>query len=73
MKVQSRPVYEEQTSASRARRMVAQRADSARDAIANVSVLELEFEAPPVHRRRMIYPQLHQGRDWLAEHNAPQA
>jgi alpha-L-fucosidase len=52
--------------------LVAPRASNARDAIANVSVLELEFEAPPVHRRRMTYPQLHQGRDWMAEGNVPQ-
>jgi len=38
-----------------------------RDPVANVTVLELEFEAPPVHRRCSGYPQLHGGRDWHAE------
>jgi alpha-L-fucosidase len=39
----------------------------ARDTIAKVTVLELEFEEPPVHRFCLAYPQLHRGRDWLAE------
>ena len=38
-----------------------------RDPIANVTVLELEFEAPPVHRRGSAYPQLHGGRAYLKE------
>jgi len=38
-----------------------------RDPIANVTVLELEFEAPPVQRRASAYPQLHGGRQWLSD------
>jgi len=32
-----------------------------RDAIANVTLYELEFEEPPVHHRGSAYPQLHRG------------
>jgi len=46
--------------------IVEPRPDSLRDPIANVTVLELEFEAPPVQRRCVAFPQLHGGKDWLA-------
>jgi alpha-L-fucosidase len=45
--------------------VVAPRPASLRDPIANVSVLELEFEEPPVHRRCSAFPQLHGGRCWV--------
>ncbi|MBI5835103.1 MAG: alpha-L-fucosidase [Armatimonadetes bacterium] len=38
-----------------------------RDPIANVTIFELEFEAPPVQRRCSAYPQLHGGRQWVAD------
>ena len=47
--------------------VVGPRGDELRDPVANVAVFELEFEAPPVHRRCSAYPQLHGGRQWLAD------
>ncbi|MCC7490830.1 MAG: alpha-L-fucosidase [Fimbriimonadaceae bacterium] len=47
--------------------VVAPRPAAQRDAICNISLLELEFEAPPVHRRCSAYPQLHGGRQWVTE------
>jgi alpha-L-fucosidase len=35
------------------------------DPIANITVFEMEFEAPPVHKRCSAYPQLHVGEDLL--------
>jgi alpha-L-fucosidase len=43
------------------------RPETLRDPIANVTVLELEFEDAPEHHRCVAYPQLHGGKDWLAE------
>jgi len=31
------------------------------DPVVNITVYELEFEAPPVHNRCSAYPQLHTG------------
>ncbi|MBT3379306.1 MAG: alpha-L-fucosidase [Lentisphaerae bacterium] len=42
--------------------LVDPRPEPLRDPIANITVLELEFEEPPVHRRCSAYPQLHGGR-----------
>ena len=39
--------------------IVEPRPASARDTIANVTVLELEFEETPVHHHCSAYPQLH--------------
>jgi alpha-L-fucosidase len=42
--------------------IVGKRPAAGRDAIANVTVLELEFAAAPVHHHCSAYPQLHRGR-----------
>ena len=47
--------------------VVNKRPEELRDPIANITVLELEFEDVPVHRRCSAFPQLHAGRNYLKE------
>jgi alpha-L-fucosidase len=49
--------------------VVARRPPTMQDVVANVTVLELEFEEPPVHHRCSAYPQLHEGKEWTAARN----
>lgn len=58
-----KPVRFKQTE----RRIVVEpRPETARDAITNITVLELEFEETPVHHRCSAYPQMYAGRALLA-------
>jgi alpha-L-fucosidase len=47
------------------RQIVVKRPAAMRDPIANITVLELEFEEPPVFHPFGAYPQLHGGRQWI--------
>jgi alpha-L-fucosidase len=44
---------------------IADRPESMRDSIANLTVLKIEFDQAPVLESHFAYPQLHNGREWL--------